>query len=70
MQIFKQSDGGMPEPALMLRAWYGFCQVLKMACQFGGMDASMMARKELENENRGLNMYFNLVPARHKPGRV
>ncbi len=30
----------------------------------------MMKLKELENENRGLNMYFNLVPARHKPGRV
>ena len=57
--ILKQAEGGSPVPELCREHGISNATFYKWRSEFGGMDASLMARmKELEDENRRLKKMY------------
>ena len=57
--ILKQAEGGSPVPELCREHGISNATFYKWRSKFGGMDASLMARrKELEDENRRLKKMY------------
>ena len=55
LSILKQAEAGTPVPELCREDGMSSATFYKWRAQYGGMDASLMARlKELEEENRRL----------------
>ena len=59
LAILKQSESGVPVPALCREHGMSSASFYKWRAKFGGMDASLMKRmKELEDENRRLKKMY------------
>lgn len=59
LTILKQAEGGIPVPELCREHGMSSATFYKWRAKYGGMDASMMARlKLLEEENRRLKKMY------------
>ena len=57
--VLKQAEVGRPVPELCREHGISSATFYKWRSKFGGMDASLMARRtELEDENRGLKKMY------------